>query len=78
MLPVASSAQGDDEMKTQLYALLILAVTLVLLVLVLANTPSTTIVLAVVIVLVTLIMVIGGASRYLPAVLAAIKNIFTK
>jgi hypothetical protein len=30
------------------------------------------------VVLVTLIMVIGGASRYLPAVLAALKDIFSK
>jgi hypothetical protein len=66
------------KMKTQLHALLILAVTLVLLVLLFVNNPSLMTVLAVVMVLVTLIMVIGGASRYLPAVLTAIKDIFTK
>ena len=64
-------------MKIQLYAVLILAVTTVLLTLLLTGPTSSLVILTVLTVLIVLIMVIGGAKQELPQVIRSIlKNFF--
>jgi hypothetical protein len=63
-------------MRSHLLAVLVIAVTAVLLVLILKSPDSVLVNLTVLIVLTVLVMVVSGAERYLPKVLLTILSIF--